>query len=100
MGEAAKKERERREKVRQAGGAASATVGDDQLAANKGALANDTKQAPATAAAKRVRRISPRRAALRLRKPARTPRRIGAAASRRTARELRRRSAVTTRSIA
>jgi len=49
MGEAAKKERERREKVRQAGGAASATVGDDQLAANKGALANDTKQAPATA---------------------------------------------------
>ena len=50
MGDAAKKERERREKLRQTAGGSAATVDADQLAANRGTLANDTKQ-PAAAAA-------------------------------------------------
>jgi hypothetical protein len=44
LGETARKERERREKLRQAGDAAP-LVTDDELAANKGTLANDPKQA-------------------------------------------------------
>jgi hypothetical protein len=53
MGDVAKKERERREKLRQTGGGSVATVDDDQLAANKGTLANDTKQ-PVAAAGRRT----------------------------------------------
>jgi hypothetical protein len=50
MGDVAKKERERREKLRQTGGGSVTSVDADQLAANKGTLANDTKQPAASAA--------------------------------------------------
>lgn len=46
LGDAAKKERDRRDKLRQSGAGARTITGDD-LAANKGALANDPKQPPA-----------------------------------------------------
>jgi hypothetical protein len=46
MGDAAKKERERRDKLREAG-ASGRTVTDEELANNKGSLANDPKAAPA-----------------------------------------------------
>jgi hypothetical protein len=49
LGDAAKKERERRTKVRESGAGAK-TVTEEELAANKGKLANDPKAKPATAA--------------------------------------------------
>lgn len=45
MGDAAQKERERREKLKEKGGQA-AVVTSDELKANKGSLANDPKGAP------------------------------------------------------
>jgi hypothetical protein len=50
LGDAAKKERERREKMRQAGGVAAPTVDADSLAANRGSLANDTSRPASTVA--------------------------------------------------
>ncbi len=46
MGDAARKERERRERIREAG-ASGRTVTEEELASNKGSLANDPKAAPA-----------------------------------------------------
>jgi hypothetical protein len=53
LGEAARKERERREKTREAGGSAR-TLTEEDLATTKGTLANDPKAQPATTAAPRT----------------------------------------------
>jgi hypothetical protein len=53
LGEAARKERERREKTREAGGSAR-TLTEEDLATTKGTLANDPKAPPATTAAPRT----------------------------------------------
>jgi hypothetical protein len=50
LGDAAKKERERRAKLRESGTSAK-TVTEEELASNKGKLANDPKARPATAEA-------------------------------------------------
>jgi hypothetical protein len=58
LGEAAKKERERRDKLRQ-GGAGARTLTEDDLATTKGALANDPKaKAPESAAPEKGGRAS------------------------------------------
>lgn len=49
LGDAARKERERREKAR-GSGAAARTITEEDLAANKGALANDPRERPAARA--------------------------------------------------